>query len=62
MFFKFNLNLVPYPGPPEQLIVNAVNSTSLEACWDEPKIRGDSVKFYSVRYQEVPRFPFLGGG
>lgn len=52
---------VPLPGHPEQLVVNPVNSTSLYACWQPPRQRPETIKFYSVRYQEVPRFPFFGG-
>lgn len=50
----------PYPGPPEQVLITNLTSTSIELCWDKPKIRGDTVQYYTVRYQEVPRFPFLG--
>ncbi|KRX96350.1 Ig-like and fibronectin type-III domain-containing protein C25G4.10, partial [Trichinella pseudospiralis] len=53
---------LPFPGPPEKLTVNAINSSALMACWQPPRIRADTVDFYTVRYQEVPRFPFLGGG
>lgn len=59
--FFFWLFLVPLPGHPEQLVVNPVNSTNLYACWQPPKQRPETVKFYSVRYQEMPRFPFFGG-
>ncbi|CDW55065.1 carboxypeptidase e [Trichuris trichiura] len=53
---------LPFPGPPEKLVVNPLNSSALLACWQPPRVRVDSVLYYTVRYQEVPRFPFLGGG
>jgi len=51
----------PYPGPPEQVLIANLTSTTLEVCWQKPKIRGDTVLYYTIRYQELPRFPFLGG-
>lgn len=57
---------VPYPDPPEDVQVNAVEADKLSVCW-KPPLPQDSnrhlpVKQYTVFYKQIPNFPFLGGG
>lgn len=53
---------LPLPGHPDSLVISQENETALEACWDVPDVRGESVKFYTLHYQEVPVIPLFGGG
>lgn len=52
---------LPFPGPPENVIVNTQTSHSLEVCWRPPDLRPNSITYYTVHYRELPQFPFLGG-
>uniref|UniRef100_A0A915L224 Uncharacterized protein n=1 Tax=Romanomermis culicivorax TaxID=13658 RepID=A0A915L224_ROMCU len=61
ILYCYDRAYAPFPGPPERVQVTNATSTDVEVCWDEPKVRSNSVIYYTVRYQEVPRFPFLGG-
>ncbi|VDO94769.1 unnamed protein product [Soboliphyme baturini] len=59
IFDCYESHYLPFPGPPENLIVNSLNSTSVRACWRMPKIRPETVDYFTVRYQELPDFPLI---
>ena len=50
--------IVPYPGPPMNVKVDAISDDTIEACWDKPEKDADDILYYTVHYKELPRFPF----
>ncbi|KHN75698.1 Ig-like and fibronectin type-III domain-containing protein C25G4.10 [Toxocara canis] len=58
-------DLVPYPDPPQDLIVNAVGSDELHVCWRPPQPQSSNkhleIEYYTVYFKQIPSFPFLGG-
>ncbi|VDM76298.1 unnamed protein product, partial [Strongylus vulgaris] len=56
---------LPYPDPPEQVVVNAVEHDKLSVCWRPPPVHESNKNFpvidYSVYYKEIPNFPLMGG-
>ncbi|EYC06015.1 hypothetical protein Y032_0078g1149 [Ancylostoma ceylanicum] len=55
---------VPYPDPPEQVVVNAVEHDKLSVCWRPPPVHDSNKNFpvidYTVYYKEIPNFPLMG--
>ncbi|KJH48582.1 DB module [Dictyocaulus viviparus] len=55
---------LPYPDPPEQVVVNAVEHDKLNVCWKPPPIHESNKNFpvvdYTVYYKEIPNFPLMG--
>uniref|UniRef100_A0A915K9V9 Ig-like and fibronectin type-III domain-containing protein C25G4.10 n=1 Tax=Romanomermis culicivorax TaxID=13658 RepID=A0A915K9V9_ROMCU len=52
---------LPFPGQPERLRLFSLNDSSVRACWDRPILRGGTVQYYTVNYQELPQFSFFNG-
>lgn len=56
---------VPFPDPPIDLTVNALDSDELRVCWQPPDAQSSNkhldVLHYTVHFKQIPSFPFLGG-
>ncbi|CAD6197113.1 unnamed protein product [Caenorhabditis auriculariae] len=56
---------LPYPDPPKEIVVNALEHDKLSVCWQEPEKHESNKMFpildYAVYYKEIPNFPLLGG-
>ncbi len=56
---------MPYPDPPENLVVNALKNDELDVCWQAPKPQSSNkhleILYYTLHYKQIPSFPFLGG-
>ncbi|GMR48167.1 hypothetical protein PMAYCL1PPCAC_18362, partial [Pristionchus mayeri] len=66
IFDCYNRAYLPFPDPPEDVVVNAIESDQLEVCWKPPRVHSSNADFpvieYTVYYKQIPSFPFLGGG
>nr|CDJ98493.1 Immunoglobulin V-set and Protein of unknown function DB and Fibronectin and Immunoglobulin domain containing protein [Haemonchus contortus] len=65
IFECYNRAYLPYPDPPEQVLVNAVEHDKLSVCWRPPPVHDSNKNFpvldYTVYYKEIPNFPLMGG-
>ncbi|VDP37220.1 unnamed protein product [Heligmosomoides polygyrus] len=65
IFECYNRAYLPYPDPPEQVLVNAVEHDKLSVCWRAPPVHDSNKNFpvvnYTVFYKEIPNFPLMGG-
>ncbi|KAK6746573.1 hypothetical protein RB195_000073 [Necator americanus] len=65
IFECYNRAYLPYPDPPEQVMVNAVEHDKLSVCWRPPPVHDSNKNFpvidYTVYYKEIPNFPLMGG-
>ncbi|PAV82926.1 hypothetical protein WR25_00953 [Diploscapter pachys] len=65
IFECYNRAYLPYPDPPQNVTVNAVEHDKLSVCWQAPEIHDSNKDYpvlnYSVFYKEIPNFPLLGG-
>ncbi|KAE9416523.1 hypothetical protein Angca_008944 [Angiostrongylus cantonensis] len=64
IFECYNRAYLPYPDPPEQVLVNAVEHDKLLVCWKPPLVHESNKNFpvvdYTVFYKEIPNFPLMG--
>ncbi|CAJ0583973.1 unnamed protein product, partial [Mesorhabditis spiculigera] len=65
IFECYNRAYLPYPDPPEEIIVNAVEHDKLSVCWQPPKVQPTNkdfpVKNYTIFYKQLPAISFLPG-
>ncbi|KAK6034534.1 hypothetical protein COOONC_27960 [Cooperia oncophora] len=65
IFECYNRAYLPFPDPPEQVLVNAVEHDKLSVCWRPPPVHESNKNFpvvdYTVYYKEIPNFPLMGG-
>ncbi|CAJ0604190.1 unnamed protein product [Cylicocyclus nassatus] len=64
IFECYNRAYLPFPDPPEEIVVNAVEHDKLSVCWQPPPVHDSNKNFpvidYTVYYKEIPNFPLMG--